>query len=260
MDEFTWIVNLDGYEALRISDRNPPDDIAGWLIAEKGPAVHRRVRSYKPLLECAGFHRTFAATEPTISAAIAFTNRYGFLGDRITKILQLPTESGPFQNVRGELLTDWYSECQALREALRLWDTISSQNHHRFSSFGERHREEMRSESGGASVSGDLTPAGSHLQSLVNTKIDELNINTRVVWDLDRAWFKSALVPQGLLGALWADLANAIGTNRGREAYQKCASCGMFFEKSTSKRRDARYCSDACKSRAYRHREAAQRD
>ena len=260
MDEFTWTVNLDGYEALQISSEEPPGGIAGWFIAEKHSTAHRRVRAYKPLLECAGFHRTFAATEPTISAAVAFTSRYGFLGDRITKILSLPAESDSFQNVRGELLTDWYSECQSLTKALRLWDSISLQNHRKFSNFGERHREEMRSESWGAPRSGDLNPAASQLQSLVNTKIDELNINARVVWDLGRAWFKGALVPQGLLGALWADLANAIGTDRGPDAYQKCASCGIFFEKSTSKRRDARYCSDACKSRAYRRREAAQRD
>ena len=87
MDEFIWTVNVDGYEALQLAEGESVDGMGGWLIAEKGEPAAHRTRAYAPLIECAGFHRTFAGTEPTVSAVIAFTNRYGFLGDPITSKL-----------------------------------------------------------------------------------------------------------------------------------------------------------------------------
>lgn len=263
MNEFTWTVDLDGYEALQLRETDSAEGMGAWLIIEKGqPAVHR-TRSYAPLIECAGFHRTFAATEPVVAAVIAFTNRYGFLGEPVTRIVRPPYGPRLGREIKGEFVSDWYAECQALRKAIQLWDAICSTDPkilatviqgNRISS-GEQ-RAELSSKPAD-SVSGlDIRPAASCLQKLINERMAAHRIEARVVWDLDQALLKNALVPASLLGALWADFAQAVGENRGPDAYLKCTTCGTFFEKGRSKRRDARYCSDACKSRAYRRRSA----
>src|SRR6266700_3281910 len=205
MEEFTWTVAVDGYEALHLNHENASNDSAGWLITEKWQSRNRGVRSYAPLRECRGFHRTFAATLPTTVAVTNFTERYGLLGNKITRIFPHGDRPGLLTETKGELVTEWLGECQALMKAVQLWDAIRSRDQR-------------------------------CLETLSRTA--------------------DALVPEDLLGALWADFALAIGENKGQESYLNCAACGIFFESGLRKRSDARYCSDACKSKAYRRRSA----
>jgi len=58
--------------------------------------------------------------------------------------------------------------------------------------------------------------------------------------------------PADLLGALWMLFAQAIGEDR---QFRECESCGDWFEvKPTLTRTTRQFCSEACKSRAHRHR------
>lgn len=59
-------------------------------------------------------------------------------------------------------------------------------------------------------------------------------------------------LPETLLDALWLQLEQAIAGNR---AFQVCEQCGSLFEISQKAKNKGRvYCSDACKSKAYRER------
>ena len=65
------------------------------------------------------------------------------------------------------------------------------------------------------------------------------------------------IVPSSLLGALWLQFALAIG---GEKKYRECATCGMWLELSRAAFRTSRhYCSEGCRSRAYRGRMEAAR-
>jgi hypothetical protein len=67
------------------------------------------------------------------------------------------------------------------------------------------------------------------------------------------------LVPHGLRGALWLQLARAI---EGDRIQRRCPGCQEWFQisiESGGKRVDARYCSDTCRMRAYRGRKATQK-
>ncbi len=61
--------------------------------------------------------------------------------------------------------------------------------------------------------------------------------------------------PNGLIGALWLQFALAVD---GNTEFDRCTQCSEWFELGPgSGRPDKRYCSDACRMRAYRKRKAA---
>ena len=64
-------------------------------------------------------------------------------------------------------------------------------------------------------------------------------------------------LPSSLIGALWLQFADAIATNRN---FNQCLYCKRWFEVSPdTARRDKHYCSQTCRTRAYRTRRAEAR-
>ena len=65
-------------------------------------------------------------------------------------------------------------------------------------------------------------------------------------------------VPSSLIGLLWLQFADAIATNR---IFKQCGQCNKWFE-TTQKaaRTDKLYCSQTCRVRAYRTRQAEARE
>ncbi len=62
----------------------------------------------------------------------------------------------------------------------------------------------------------------------------------------------ATLMPKGLIGALWLQAALAI---TGKADYRQCTDCPTWFALSPEQGRpDKRFCSDACRMRAYRKR------
>lgn len=65
------------------------------------------------------------------------------------------------------------------------------------------------------------------------------------------------LDPSTLLAAIWLQFALAVSGNR---AYQNCKECGRWFEVSPEKARKSKlFCSQACRSKAYRERQSLAR-
>jgi RNA polymerase-binding transcription factor DksA len=60
--------------------------------------------------------------------------------------------------------------------------------------------------------------------------------------------------PRSLLGAMWLQAAQSAT----EVTFRQCASCGkpIAIARTTGARADAKFCSDACKSRSYRTRQA----
>ena len=64
-------------------------------------------------------------------------------------------------------------------------------------------------------------------------------------------------VPRSLISAIWVQFARAIEGNR---TFSQCAHCSRWFEEATEKRSDAKFCTDACRYKAYRRRQVKARE
>jgi hypothetical protein len=109
----------------------------------------------------------------------------------------------------------WRKEITAMREAIRLWDQ------------GE----------------------GDGLPELIDNALLG-RIIPRFAPDPHTCKLAMQIVPQSLIGALWLQLAGAIGTGT---QFRRCDRCGAWFE--VSGRVDRKLCSGACRSASYRGRQ-----
>ena len=80
-------------------------------------------------------------------------------------------------------------------------------------------------------------------------------VSPRMVWD--SRWIELVLrfIPNSLQGALWLQCAQAINGNKD---YRQCQAshCKAWFELAPQvARSDKQFCSDACKTQAYRERQ-----
>ena len=109
----------------------------------------------------------------------------------------------------------------------------------------------------GAFVPGDvLAPAHFYVQRAVSFAMEEL-VDVKLLWDSEDERGRLHLVPTSLLGALWLQFAQAI---TGNKDYRRCARCNTWFELSPeASRTNKLYCSDACKMKSYRDRQAEAR-
>jgi hypothetical protein len=73
---------------------------------------------------------------------------------------------------------------------------------------------------------------------------------TRLEWDV---------IPRSLIDALWLQLAQAISAGK---TYRECKECGSWFEVSpeAKHRSNRRFCSDSCRTKAYRKRQERARE
>jgi hypothetical protein len=96
------------------------------------------------------------------------------------------------------------------------------------------------------------------LEIVVNRKLIEHSIERpRLQW-VQREQLAWQHVPSSLIGLLWLQFADAIATNR---IFKQCGQCKKWFETTqSSARTDKLYCSQTCRVRAYRTRQAEARD
>jgi hypothetical protein len=97
----------------------------------------------------------------------------------------------------------------------------------------------------------------SELKEMVNSRLTE--IVSAVAFEITAPHLKPGLqiVPKTLGGAMWLQLAQAIGDNK---KYRACEACPRYFELSRKTARTSKfYCNDACRSKAYRERKAQAR-
>ena len=103
-------------------------------------------------------------------------------------------------------------------------------------------------------VPGDpIGPALHCMQSLINEHLHH-RASPRLLWEQSRDRLGLYIVPEGLIGALWLQFARAVE----RDArFRQCAECTTWFEVSPGRgRTDKQFCSTACRTKAYRKRQA----
>jgi hypothetical protein len=106
----------------------------------------------------------------------------------------------------------------------------------------------------GRFVPGDLVrPALHYVQSTINRQL-EGRASPRLLWDAKRERLGLYIVPDSLIGALWLQFARAVERD---SQFRQCAECGIWFELAPGMARsDKVYCSTACRTKAYRKRQA----
>jgi hypothetical protein len=248
MVKFVWSVAVSGY---LWKERQLDENTV--VEPDIGPVKGWPVRRYEPLKDHTGLFYTFAETEPTEEGIISFANRYGLLGlsielrNSITMPLEEAEQYGDPVDVnrlrdpseeygaemggyRSEEVALWKAQITFMRQAMATWDRL------RRGSAGEQ---EVR-----------------RLQDIVDKQL--LGSVSPRLESVQRGGLELAVVPLTLRGVLWLQFAQAVSGNK---EFRTCRTCREWFKVSPeSARTNRQFCSEACRSRAYRGRkEQAQR-
>lgn len=286
--DFAWEVPEGGFSWLETKAVGEEKE-AAYLTSGQPLGVAGMVTRYTPLKLYTGLFRTLAETSPTKEGILAFANEYGLLGDE-QKFVPL-TYKGETTMGTGEPLSIWFNEIHAMHRALELWDAVNEGNLDLLSqriawkTFEDGSGVMYDSHLGldiGARIKppyvregmwiaapdvhpdllerfrpGDLTaPALYYVQKAVNKRL-EGRISPRLLWNKKKTRLGLYMAPGSLIGATWLQFAQAID---GRKEYRRCEECRTWFELSPETARTSKlYCSNACRSRAYRKRQAEAR-
>lgn len=287
--DFAWQVATGGYQWVQTEAAPAPfgTEEKGWFLTACTPPF--TARRYAPLQQYPTLFRTFIETPPMQEGILAFANRYGMLGGNISTHIILPNKKG----AQGELLKDWQEELSYLKRAVTLWDMVEAGNveglarHIIWKETEDKEKKEKlvsvsydshpelpldQAPPGegewhiSASIAtsrepellsrfqpGDVgQPALYYVQKVVNDHLTG-RLSPRLLWNQERTQLGLYMAPNGLIGALWLQFAQAISGNK---RYHQCEYCGTWFEVSLEASRPTRvYCSDACRFKAYRKRQ-----
>lgn len=268
-------VPLDGFRWVR--GRRAPSARALPVLVPAGLGVYEAERPYE-VSEDGALFLHFAHTNPTQEDILTFANCYGFLGHQMS----LEVEGDPSGIiVQGEALWEWQTQIAAMLEAVNLWDLCKTGDTDRLGrhivwdkdqtrvSFRTKQvkKKGIRTKwSLIASVEtspvmfkhfppGDLIlPALAYLRQQINEQLrrHEKGAIPQMHWLLDQD-SRLQFMTSTLASALWLQLADAVANDRN---YARCRVCGTWFEVSPGiARSHRRFCSDACRVKAYRHRQ-----
>jgi hypothetical protein len=293
--QFLWRVAEDGYHwvhsdwvhsdpAFECNEQRQP------FLTDGRPsgAAGYRVRQYLPLAEFPGLFRVFGETKPNQDGIKAFADRFGPLGGDIAK--QIPLYDQPNAQATpmgfGEPLAAWSDEILTMRFAIDISDAARNGDVNRLERVifwtedgngvqilshpelpnGQLPQTPARVERAWIAathlgdgvlerfVPGDLIkPALHYVQSTINEKLEGRAV-PRLLWDTKRERLGLYIVPEGLIGALWLQFARAVERD---SRFRQCAECGIWFELAPgTARADKQFCSTACRTKAYRKRQA----
>jgi hypothetical protein len=209
---FRWSVHQGGYE---------------WTEAAAGKALRARLpksveREYAPL-EHVGLYRVFVETDGSLDEIARFANRFGLLG----------------MGAGGEeSYGQWKREIGNLGAAIAMWDGLGEEPTEAatkgLATFVNRHLHRTSRLGGTPHTKGRIAK----------------DTPPTLCYDVELKRFRITLSPSSLINAFWVQLCVAIVEQK---QHKKCPTCGTWFEVSPELRRaDARYCREACRTKAYR--------
>jgi hypothetical protein len=258
---FTWRVPAEGFIWVERGDTDVDPDYRGPLLTA-APARGRPPRSYAPSTDETGLFLRFAELDRTLEAIRAFANEFGDLG--VGDVVDRTTGD------EGEPLKAWNDAIECMAAAVQMWKALQ-RNHLATLRRLERERHYLSSADVLAAISDDLedyfrdeelsamvrrgslrTPATYWLECVINSQLaGAVGFQVRVANQPTNAKpFQQRLVPRNLLAVMWLQLARAASE---RKEFWDCGCCGKPIEISrTGRRTNTRWCSDACKSKAWR--------
>jgi hypothetical protein len=183
----------------------------------------------------------------------------------------------------GEPKRDWFHEIETMRLAIDVWDLARAGDAAGLEQFiiwdedGRRVSFRHCAKSGGrilelgATIASDvfaphllerfetgdlIKPAFYYVQTVINRALSG-TVSPRLLWSEDRSRLELHPYPESLCGALWFQFARAVANDT---RFRRCRVCGTWFELSArTARSDKIYCSNTCRTRAFRRIKAGQR-
>ena len=213
---------------------------------------------YDPLKECSGLFRTFSELAPDEDSVLDFANKYGLLsfGSSVVPKEKVPQNVKGWEwvewaeeaeikyAVQGERLVFWADQIKSLRNAIDLWDELTA---------GERGIVKLRA--GPALSKEENEDAWHRLAEIAGAGLGSTG-GAKLSYDGEQIGFRLHFHASGLQKALWMQFASAIV---GKKRFETCKQCSNYFEIGPSAGRMGKvYCSDACRTAAYRERKAEQ--
>jgi hypothetical protein len=287
---FDWEVAKTGHHWVETHAMDQSPDVRWHFLTPvhgTSGGAFRAVR-YQPLAAYSGLFRNFAATDPSLDAIKSFADRYGVLGGNLRRRIVLYGQGRGNQHPMGfgEHADDWLKEITVMRLAVDLWESARqgntdhlgrmiswapdasqvSINTHPDLQLGQLpqrpayvHRaviadERLDQEILVRFVPGEpIGPALHCMQGLINEHLHH-RASPRLLWEPNRDRLGLYIVPDGLIGALWLQFARAVE----RDAkFRQCTECTTWFEVAPGRgRADKQFCSNACRTKAYRKRQA----
>jgi hypothetical protein len=234
MAAFRWRVAVDGYRWRFLTYEGEEHPYLAVV-----PDWNWRFRWYAPLDEFSGLFRIFAQTPTTLEGVQSFANRFGQLnlgsggvGEELDGSWEIRSneewrryDQTPDDEYKLDPFEHWCEAIVRLRECVETWD---------------------RAQGGGVDEQA--------VEGLRVTVENALRYRTRVSFAGDErvGGFVLRMMPTDLLGGLWLQLAQTIS---GSKTHRACPVCRDWFEVSLQKyRKSRRYCSEPCRSLAYRGR------
>jgi hypothetical protein len=226
-----WVWALDTRDAIgerpwfAISDDDPRryrPGIVKRLLIPNDPVTSVQC-SYKPLEDEHGLHRLFAATEATESGIMQFANQYGRLELKrqdvnVTGLLNLNV----LVAFPADSFQDWKTEIVDLQGAIAEWDASKK------------------------------TRSATSLERISAAMNKRLDLITIPVPSQDGTRLRMSLKPKNLCSAIWLQFARE---TEGIFDLLRCRKCGKWFKYFPQQiKTPRRFCSQACRSKAYRGR------
>jgi hypothetical protein len=263
--------------------RKPEQFLIGMVDLED--RAFRTVRKYRPLSDPALFLRFITVAPPSPASILNFAQRYGSLGSDIAATISVPwptpnTPSGVPLVCSGESIGRWTNEISTMGRVFTLFTMLQRRDldglsrHIKWRSDDkcvcyESHPSDadvqpepvdrisvtIAAEHATPDFSdippGDLLqPAVRYIQTLVNDRLRG-RVSPRLLRN-ETGKLVTHTVPDGLIGALWLQLAQVIA----RDAIVgMCATCSNFFVAPLRGAHDKAFCSKTCKNKAFRERQ-----
>ncbi len=243
--DFEWNVSLGGYRWVtamaRQSERGEPLPLlalaAGDSLLQEPNGVYRRIlipanpfesggRRSHPL-DRDGFHRRMAAVETSENDILNFANQYGTLGlyrqdVDLTRLLDLSI----IAFFPADSLLDWQTEIGDLRQGVALWDAAKK-------------------------IEGDVPAKLDRIATMIRSRLD--NLQGVPVRRSNGFGLRMRLGPRSLCAAAWLQFEQE---TEGFFHLLQCPECGGWFKFYPEQAKTPRiFCSQACRSKAYRKRQ-----
>jgi hypothetical protein len=270
--QFEWWVHGKGYE------------IAQGLHAD-GSAVAVLIPVSEGLEEPAGAARridlrkrigaflTFAEEGASAEGALRFAKTFGLLGHPREDFHLVEVGDETKETGTAEPLAMWHREARQMRFAIDLWNAVRSKRPRpervrpmvaaalrefpMFSSSPANVPLDALAHTDAALIEGDweagrIVPAARRvLTAFLESKLREVGVAAGFVIGTGPE-VSLVFKPSTLLGALWAQLAEAV---TGNKEHRRCLGCRKWIPigwKAGGSRTNRRTCSDACRVRAHR--------
>jgi hypothetical protein len=274
--DFRVDVHVDGYEWVKatvVPAIQPDATPRAFLVPCK---IGGGVKSYNPVTKETGLFREFAGLEMREEPILAFANEYGRI-QRYEEVIRVP---GRKKLTHGDSIWRWCQSIGHMSIAVRLWDMVQSddldglsrhirpsgENSWLFDSHPDLPpgqevpgclREFGESYSTSGCDPGDLIGPAMIVISTIIQMNTGTNADIMVRWCPDSRGMRLYVRMLGLNDAVWFQFAQAV---IGNKDYRQCRTCGKWYELHPDTARTNRLsCSDACRSKFYRQRQAEAR-